>query len=76
MKLYTKEQVTNVWQKYWLTSGVSNELERLLEKEKSIELPSDDEISQEFKYSSENWEVRQALEEGAKWVIKQITKTK
>ena len=33
---------------------------------------SDEEIAQEFKNYSENWEIRQALEEGAKWYKKQI----
>jgi hypothetical protein len=33
---------------------------------------SDEEISQEFKNYSENWEVRQALEEGAKWYREQL----
>ena len=33
-----------------------------------IELPSDEEIGQEFKHGSDNWEVRQALEVGAKWM--------
>ena len=32
---------------------------------------SDEEIAQEFKNYSENWEIRQALEEGAKWYKKQ-----
>jgi hypothetical protein len=37
-----------------------------------IELPSDEEIGQEFKHGSENWEVRQALEVGAKWMRDKI----
>ncbi len=37
-----------------------------------IELPSDEEIGKEFKHSSENWEVRQALEVGAKWMRDKI----
>ena len=37
-----------------------------------IELPSDEEIGQEFKNYSENWEVRQALEHGAKWMRDKI----
>ena len=37
-----------------------------------IELPSNEEIGKEFKHSSENWEVRQALEVGAKWMRDKI----
>lgn len=47
MKLYTEKQVNKVWkagQKYWETSGASITLEELLEQEKSIEIPSDEEI--------------------------------
>lgn len=88
MKLYTKEQVTNVWQKYWLTSGVSNELERLLEQEKSIEIPSDEEIekkaesfypiSKEYKekYKTDYDDFNTCWQEGVKWMKEQITKTK
>ena len=38
----------------------------------NIQLPSDEEIGQEFKHGSENWEVRQALEFGAKWMRDKI----
>ena len=47
MKLYKEEQMAKVWmagQKYWETSGASITFEELLESEKSIELPSDEEI--------------------------------
>ena len=50
MKLYTEEQVKEVWkagQKYWETSGASITLEELLEQLTSIELPSDVEIEEE-----------------------------
>ena len=50
MKLYTEEQMLKVWragQKYWETSGASITFEELLEHEKPIELPSDEEILEE-----------------------------
>lgn len=37
-----------------------------------IELPSDEEIGKEFKYHSENWEIRQSIEYGAKWMRDKI----
>jgi len=43
-----------------------------LEPTTPIELPTDEEIGQEFKHGSENWEVRQALEFGAKWMRNKI----
>ena len=62
MKLYTEEQVKEVWkagQKYWETSGASITFEELLEHEKPIELPSDEEIRKEslksdFEYTFRN----------------------
>ena len=50
MKLYTEEQMAKVWmagQKYWETSGASITFEELLEHEKPIELPSDEDILEE-----------------------------
>jgi len=92
MKLYTKEQVTNVFQKYWLTSGVSNELEKLLEQEKSIELPSVEFINNHIEdnfYNSERihkyTEKQQLLMKATTkagalwlngWIKEQINKTK
>ena len=88
MKLYTKEQVTNVWQKYWLTAGVSNELEKILEQEKSIELPSDEEIQDAANEYAENKKRIKNLSnrefdlskndfiKATKWFKEQITKTK
>ena len=77
MKLYTKEQVTNVLQKYWLTSGVSDVLEKLLEQEKSIELPSDKEIEKQALLAEDNdLSPVEEWERGAKWLKEHITKTK
>ena len=82
MKLYTEEQMAKVWtagQKYWETSGASITFEELLEREKSIELPSDDDICDEAESIAHNYFVMQrnhyqGLEEGAKrmayWLMK------
>jgi hypothetical protein len=67
MKLYTEEEVIRA-----IELSDSRSTDEVLAGITPIELPSDDEISQEFKYSSENWEVRQALEEGAKWMRNKI----
>ena len=75
MKLYTEEQLKKVWkagQKYWETSGSSTTLEELLEQLTPIELPSDEEILQQFENYSENWEIRHALQFGAKWMRDKI----
>lgn len=63
MKLYTEEELL----KYFLEHGTID-LDSFMLDMKPIELPRDDEIGQEFKHGSENWEVRQALEFGAKWM--------
>jgi hypothetical protein len=69
MKLYTEEQMAKVWmagQKYWETSGASITFEELLEREKLIELPSDEEIEKELLFGD--------MIEGAKWMKEQILK--
>ena len=71
MKLYTENQVrTAIRDAYWCCSKL--EVECVFDKLPPIELPSDEEIGQEFKHGSENWEVRQALEVGAKWMRDKI----
>ena len=75
MKLYTEEQMLKVWragQKYWETSGASITFEELLEHEKPIELPSDEEIKDKSfnKFAQSN--ARTCFEEGAKWMKEQI----
>ena len=69
MKLYTEEQVKQMIEKSRETGLTAD---YLIATRKGIELPSDEEIGQEFKYSSENWEVRQAIEHGAKWMRDKI----
>jgi hypothetical protein len=69
MKLYTEEQMAKLWmagQKYWETSGASITFEELLEREKLIELPSDEEIEKELLFGD--------MIEGAKWMKEQILK--
>ena len=73
MKLYTEEQVFKAIQMadkyhYLITSEECDIVNSLT----PIKLPSNEEIGQEFKHGSENWEVRQALEVGAKWMRDKI----
>ena len=80
MKLYTEEQMAKVWmagQKYWETSGASITFEDLLEHEKPIELPSDEEIEEQSfdKSKTEDASIRFMCEyyfiKGAKWMKEQ-----
>ena len=75
MKLYTEEQMLKVWragQKYWETSGASITFEELLEHEKPIELPSDEEIDELLeRKSSVNL---LGFITGVKWMKEQILK--
>lgn len=79
MKLYTEEQVRKAIE-------LSQECEyecggvyfdytetEIIEQITQIELPSDEEIGQEFKFLSENWEIRQAAEHGAIWMRDKLT---
>ena len=68
-KLYTEEQVKLMIDD--AHNGVDGYYD-ILKNHNPIELPSDEEIGQEFKHGSENWEVRQALEVGAKWMRDKI----
>ena len=76
-KLYTEEQVKKVWKagmKYWETSGASITLEELLEQEKPIQPPSDEEIvdmSQEEPDDS-GLSPSEEFQRGAKFVINKI----
>ena len=76
MKLYTEEQMAKVWmagQKYWETSGASITFEELLENEKPIELPSDEEIEELMNkngYYEQDYD--DIWREGAKWMKEQI----
>ena len=78
MKLYTEEQVRKAINDGSLYSYINGDFEfknsedDIINALTPIELPSDEEIGQEFKHSSENWEVRQALEVGAKWMRDKI----
>ena len=55
------EICTYGWSERYSTDEISEQLT-------PIELPSDEEIGQEFKFLSENWEIRQAAEHGAIWM--------
>ena len=70
MKLYTEEQVREIIERAELNQHLT--YGDVLDGIFPIELPSDEEIGKEFKHSSENWEVRQALEVGAKWMRDKI----
>ena len=75
MKLYTEEQMLKVWmagQKYWKTSGASITFEELLEHEKPIELPSDEDLEKAQKEQRLTMEEMCRFEEGVEWVIKRI----
>jgi len=73
MKLYTKEDFLKAAE-FCEVSMIDTRyiISRIDEVTDPIELPSDEEIGKEFKHSSENWEVRQALEVGAKWMRDKI----
>ena len=74
MKLYTEEQMLKVWragQKYWETSGASITFEELLEHEKPIELPSDEDIKKESEWLDNPLE-RLNFQEGIKWMRDKI----
>ena len=67
MKLYTEKEVIRA-----IELSDNRCIDEVLAGLTSIELPSDEEIGQEFKHSSENWEVRQAIEYGVKWMRDKI----
>lgn len=69
MRLYTELEVIKMIEKSRETGLTA---EYFILTTTPIELPSDEEIGQEFKHGSENWEVRQALEFGAKWMRDKI----
>lgn len=62
MKLYTEEQVNQIIDRaYDLELGTDEQMTGyLMMNITPIELPSDEEIGQQFKNYSENWEIRQA----------------
>jgi hypothetical protein len=69
MKLYTEEQVIKMIQKSRET-GLSAEF--LILTTPPIELPSNEEISEEVKFYDERWDIRQAIEFGAKLICDKI----
>ena len=75
MKLYTEEQMAKAWmagQKYWETSGASITFEELLEHEKPIELPSDEEIESRARGYSDYPYGQAGFIRGTKYMKEQI----
>ena len=72
MRLYTEEQVRDMLNINVEFDKYTPNIDSILTDYSPIELPSDEEIGQEFKLSSDNWEVRQELEVGAKWMRDKI----
>ena len=68
MKLYTEEELT----RYLLDEGIMELSDLANNLIPHIELPSDEEIGEQFKNYSENWEIRHALQVGAKWMRDKI----
>jgi len=69
MKLYTEEQVLNALK---LAHSHITSLQNVIDRLTPIELPSDEEISEEVKFYDERWEIRQAIEFGAKLICDKI----
>ena len=69
MELYKKEDIVN-----FLKKEFADEInaETFMENLTPIELPSDEEICVQFENYSENWEIRHALQVGAKWMRDKI----
>lgn len=81
MKLYTEEQVRHAIKmarssNNYFTTPFLYDQDEILEILTPIELLSDEEIGQEFKFLSENWEIRQAAAHGAQWMRDKLTNTK
>ena len=74
VKLYTKEQVKEMFEQFQTHLPFYYEilLQEHMNKLTPIELPSDEEISEEVKFYDERWEIRQAIEFGAKWMRDKI----
>ena len=69
MKIYTQEQVIEVFEKYGNMSAIN--ARNILDLSESIELPSDEEINKRkgFEYPANQ---QDAFEEGAKWMRDKI----
>lgn len=73
MKLYTEQQVRQAYIDGMDFIAVDptmyeQDADEYMSGVNPIELPSDEEIGQAFKFLSENWEIRQAAEHGAIWM--------
>ena len=73
MKLYTKEMFLITAEKCEVSMIDAEHIMKYIDEYVTpIELPSDEEIGQQFKNYSEDWEIRQALEVGAIWMRQKI----
>jgi hypothetical protein len=75
MKLYTEEQVIDIFQKYGNMSEIN--ARNIIDLSESIELPSDEEISEESPYvpddaSIDFWSHKEGFVDGAKWMRDKI----
>lgn len=72
-KLYTKEMFLIAAEKCEVSMIDAKHIMKYIDEYVTpIELPTDEEIAEEFKYHSENWEVRQSIEYGAIWMRNKI----
>ena len=74
MKLYTTDQVIDIFEKYGNMSAIN--ARNIIDLSESIELPSDEEIDAYVKstgyYGHCTPEYHEAIEEGAKWMRDKI----
>ena len=75
MKLYTEEQVIQVFEKYGNMSAIN--ARNIIDLSESIELPSDDEIREASPYvpqdaSMDFWANQEGFIDGAKWMRDKI----
>lgn len=72
-KLYTKEMFLIAAEKCEVSMIDAKHIMQYIDEYVTpIQIPTDEEIGKEFKHYSDNWEIRQALEIGAKWMRDKI----
>ena len=75
MKLYTTDQVIDIFEKYGNMSAIN--ARNIIDLSESIELPSDEEIDEESPYvpddaSIDFWAHKEGFVDGAKWMRDKI----
>jgi hypothetical protein len=65
MKLYTTDQVIDIFEKYGNMSAIN--ARNIIDLSESIELPSDEEIDKQAEYE-DNYSKKCAFTRGAKWM--------